>query len=54
MSLLARLVPTQVTGADGKDLIPEPAAIEARVLVLLLKAGMTETEARAALDADRG
>ena len=54
MSLLARILPAQITGADGKDLIPEPAAIEARVLVLLLKAGMTETEARAALDADRG
>ena len=54
LSLLGRIIPTQVTGADGKDLIPEPAAIESRVLVLLRKAGMTETEARRALDADRG
>jgi len=54
LSLVGRLIPAQITGADGKDLIPEPAAVEARVLVLLLKAGMTETEARAALDADRG
>src|SRR3954451_17850989 len=54
LSLLGRIIPTQVTGADGKALIPEPAAIEVRVLVLLLKAGMPETEARAALDADRG
>ena len=52
LSLLARIVPTQVTGADGKDLIPEPAAIEARVLVLLLKAGLSETEARRAIDVE--
>ena len=52
MSLLARIIPTQVTGVDGKDLIPEPAAIESRVLVLLLKAGLSETEARRAIEQD--
>jgi len=49
---LARIIPAQLTGADGKDLIPEPAAIEARVLVLLLKAGLSETEARRAIDVE--
>src|SRR6188472_4506923 len=52
MSLLARIIPAQVTGADGKDLIPEPAAIESRVLVLLIKAGLSETEARRAIEHD--
>ena len=52
MSLLARIIPAQVTGANGKDLIPEPAAVEARVLVLLIKAGLSETEARRAIDVD--
>ena len=52
LSLLARIIPTQVTGADGKDLIPETAAIESRVLVLLLKAGLSETEARRAIEHD--
>ena len=52
MSLLARIIPAQITGADGKDLIPETAAIESRVLVLLLKAGLSETEARRAIEHD--
>ena len=52
LSLLGRIIPAQVTGADGKDLIPETAAIESRVLVLLLKAGLSETEARRAIEHD--
>lgn len=41
MALLGRIIPLQVTGKDGKDLIPERAADPERVaeaVVLLLKA----------------
>ena len=58
MSLLARLIPTQVTGPSDKELFPAQemtiAELDARIVVLLMKAGMSETEARAALDANAG
>jgi hypothetical protein len=56
--LLSKLKPekygdrTAITGANGKDLIPDPSATDARILALLMKAGMTEDQARAALDAE--
>lgn len=54
--LLSKLHPSQygertaITGANGRDLIPDPAAADARILELLMKAGMSDAEARSALD----
>ena len=52
MNLLGRIIPTQLTGADNKDLFPDlsDAALEARILALLMRAGMSEAAARAILD----
>lgn len=56
--LLVKLLPDKYgdrvahTGVNGKDLIPDRAATDERIIDLLTKAGMTEDAARAALDAD--
>jgi len=58
--LLSKLKPERYgdriahTGANGKDLIPDRAAAEARVMALLMKTGMTEDGARAAMDETDG
>ena len=54
MSLLGRLIPTQVTAKDDAPLIPDTSATDARIVALLVKAGLSGSEARAALDADAG
>src|SRR5690242_11965451 len=55
LSLLGRLIPTQMTGPDNKELFPvqemTTEELEARIVTLLMRAGLTEEQARAALDA---
>src|SRR4051812_34198946 len=55
LSLLGRIIPTQITGRGDKDLFPvqemTTAELEARILELLMRAGISEEQARAALDA---
>ena len=43
-------VTTPITGSDRRDLIPDPAAVDARILELLRKAGLSEEQARRAMD----
>ena len=54
LSLLGRLIPTQMTGPDDKELFPvsemTTAEQEARILALLMRAGLSEEQARAVLD----
>lgn len=53
--LLSKLKPekygdrTTLTGANGRDLIPDTRDTDARIIVLLMKAGLSETQARQAL-----
>ena len=55
LSLLGRIIPTQVTGPGDKELFPVQemtiAELDARILALLMHAGISEEQARAALDA---
>src|SRR5215203_1912784 len=52
MSLLGRIIPTQITGAGDKDLFPDlsDAALDARIVAQLMAKGMTDAEAHALLD----
>ncbi len=52
MSLLARLIPTQVTGKDDGPLFPELSTqeLEQRVITKLVAAGIAEEQARAFLN----
>ena len=52
MALLARLIPTQVTGKDDKDLFPELSIqeLDQKIMSKLMAAGITEEQARAVLD----
>ena len=55
MSLLGRLIPTQMTGPGDKELFPvqemTTAELEARIVALLMRAGISEEQARAAIEA---
>jgi hypothetical protein len=55
MSLLGRLIPTQMTGPDDKELFPvqemTTAELEARIVAQLMRAGVSEEQARAVIDA---
>src|SRR5215213_462372 len=55
LSLLGRLIPTQLTGPGDKELFPvqemTTAELDARILALLKRAGISEEQARAVLDA---
>ncbi len=55
MALLGQLIPTQMTGPDDKELFAvqemTTAELEARVVALLMRAGISEAQARAAIDA---
>lgn len=54
LSLLGRIIPTQVTGPGDKELFPVQemtiAELEARILALLMRAGIAEEQARAVID----
>jgi hypothetical protein len=54
LSLLGRLIPTQMTGPDDKELLPvqemTTAELEGRIVALLMRTGISEEQARAVLD----